>query len=121
MKTISGGESNCRACGGLWRVTKSNHRFVKHPGDSDFEACSGSGKTRSEVDDMLRTFECWENTKEVTRRTQVVDNGDSVQIVNVLSVSGDVVVELAIRITSVDVVRMRDELTAIIAQREWER
>lgn len=111
--------SICRACGISQQVYPSRRTFVRHA-DHAGRHCPGSGKTRGEIDDMLRTFDCWENTKEVTRRVQVVDNGDSVSLVNTLSVES-ASVEVAVRLEAQDVLRLIDELGVIARERGWHR
>lgn len=108
----------CRFCGTSQRHA-SGMTFVKHI-DRAGLPCPGSGKTRSEIDDMLRTFDCWENTKEVTRRVQVVDNGDSASLVNTLLVES-AGVEVAVRLEAQDVLRLIDELGVIARERGWRR
>lgn len=107
----------CRACNTRQRVRVHELTFVRHP-DASGLTCPGSGKTRGQVDDIMRTFDCWENTNEVVRRTQVVDNADSVSLVNTLS-AASVTVEVATRLQPGQVLRLIDELGVIARERGW--
>lgn len=107
----------CRVCGTSQKIHATRFTFARHPGP-DGLPCPGSGRTRAEVDDALRTFDCWENTDTVKRRTLVNDEGDSVSVINTLSARG-VEVGVTTRLLPADVVRLRDELDLIIRKWGW--
>lgn len=107
----------CRACGTTPQIHATRRTFAPHI-DTHGRTCRGSGKTRSEVDDLLRTFDCWENTNEVVRHTVVVDNADSISLINTLLVEG-AGVEVATRLVPDDVLRLIDELGVIVRERGW--
>lgn len=109
----------CRACSTHQKIHATRGVFASHL-DPEGLRCPGSGKTRGEVDDLLRTFNCWENTKEVTRRTVLHDEGDSVSLINTLWVLG-ASVEVAVRLEAQDVLRLIDELGVIARERGWHR
>lgn len=117
--TQSTAVSTCRACDTLQRLSKI-FTFYAHP-DSAGKPCRGSGMTRSQIEDMLRTFHCWENTDQVSRRTALEDNADSVNLINTLLVHGDVVAAVSTRLQPPDVLRLIDELSIIARERGWQR
>jgi hypothetical protein len=107
----------CRACGTSQKIHATRFTFARHRGPEGLP-CRGSGKTRAEVDDVLRTFDCWENTDEVKRRTMINDEGDSVSVINTLS-ARNAEVGVATRLQPADVVRLADELNLIIVKWGW--
>ena len=109
----------CRMCGTPQKIHATRSTFARHPGRGP-DVCRGSGKTRGEVDDLLRTFDCWENTNEVVRHTVVVDHGDSIGLINTLSAQ-NAQVEVATRLLPADVLRLIDELGVIVRERGWRR
>jgi hypothetical protein len=115
MTQLTVASAVCRMCGTSQKMR--GRTLARHTASLGLH-CPGSGKTCSEIDDLLRTFDCWENTKEVTRRTLVVDEGDSVSLINTMRANG-VEVSVSVRIESVSVPRLIDELGVIARERGW--
>jgi len=107
----------CRMCGTPQKIHATRSTFARHPGRGP-DVCRGSGRTRSEVDRLLRTFDCWGNTNGVARHTVMIDNADSISLINTLSAEG-VRVEVATRLAPDDVLRLIDELGVIVRERGW--
>lgn len=115
--TVSG---ICRACNTEQQKAPSKGFVFRRHAGAGREVCPGSGKTRPQVETMLRTFDAWDNTDQVTRWTLIEDQADSVSLINTLSVKGTDV-EVDVRLEPSDVLRLIDELGVIVRERGWRR
>lgn len=130
-------DTGCPACALDTPLTK-NGRWPKHflgYGTSVHtrakwgDVCPASGKTPSEVDDVLRTFDsCADPLNygmgEGYRRTVVIqDTGDALTLVssmftNAHDVGGQLVARVAVRIDAKDTYRLISELTRLAEKRD---
>jgi hypothetical protein len=121
----------CPVCGSLkatYGVSRhwSRHKIgpgygngVNYGNEAAKPHCPASGKSRSEVDDLFRTFEdaANEGLKDFGRYAYVQDNGDSVILRNELGLAGEHSITIDVIVRPEDTLRLVTELTAIAATR----
>jgi hypothetical protein len=117
----------CRMCGRTDLELRTKDSSLKThstaPGlpMSEVWRCDGSGRTRAEVDQLLRQFDSWDDApgSDVHRRTELIDNGDSISVRNTARVGRamDLVADIDVRIDPSELPRYIEELQLMAAQR----
>lgn len=117
----------CPVCGSDKARMTASRRWSKHkPADGYSDGvrygtvgatpdCPASGKSRGEIDELFRTFECWGNDRArgYGRYATLRDNGDSVIVGAEVGFGGENSIELDAIIRPEDTRRLLAELTAI--------
>lgn len=109
-----------------WNQHKIGPAFddgIRYGSEGSKPYCPASGRDRYGIDDLLRTFEAWDNPtgtdrKRLYRQTAtLVDNGDSVILSNALQTGDADPLVISVHIHPDDTLRLIDELTAIAKKR----
>jgi hypothetical protein len=92
--------------------------YAAHPRPDTGQACDASGRSRAEVERILRTFASWEpRQRDVRVAVEIKDGGDSVILESQVSLTDALGTELlttvAVRILPQDTRRFIAELIAI--------
>jgi len=99
-----------------WKRTDG--RAYIHDGVTEpVSECPGSGKDRHEMLTVMREFDSRDNTTQVQRHTDVVDNGESILLTNTLRIRGDLVAEIVTDVGPQDTLRLIRQLVSIARAR----